>query len=243
MTIVNGFDGPARATDGMFRVIAASFAVLLAAQCIWLLISELTRTPIYQLPVDQVSAATAANYRAAAGRAALFGVIRGDLWAESAFTQATLFWSDKDADADSSTTQAVADAHSNVDRALTDGPHQSGAWLFLADLALRFQSVGLAPSDLLKMSYYTGASDQRLMPLRLRISAQLTKFDDVEIRQLVSRDLLLFLTRNQTAEIADAYGVASPAAKSFIEQTVQDIDPTALQKIRAAVPRKQNIPE
>jgi hypothetical protein len=81
------------------------------------------------------------------------------------------------------------------------------------------------------------------MPLRLRIGAQMAKFDDIEIRQFVGRDLRLFLTRKQIAEIADAYGVASPAAKSFIEQTVQDIDPTAIEKIRAATPRKQNMPE
>ena len=242
MTMLNGSSGLSANAHNIARVIAATLAVLLAAQCVWLLLPELTRSHLHQLPLDNVSAANAANYGAAAERAASLGVIRGDLWAQSAFTHANLLWTDDDTDTNSSTMQAVGYTRTRLDRALTNGPHQSGAWLFLADLALHFH-LGLDPSEPLKMSYYTGPSDQRLMPLRLRIGAQMAKFDDIEIRQFVGRDLRLFLTRNQTGEIADAYGVASPAAKSFIEQTVQDIDPTAIEKIRAATPRKQNMPE
>jgi hypothetical protein len=242
MTMLDGSAGLSAAAHNTARVIAAGLAVLLAAQCVWLLLPELTRPHLDQLPLDKTSAASAANYGAAAERAASLGVIRGDLWAQSAFTEANLLWTDKDIDTNSSTMQAVVYTHTRLDRALINGPHQSGAWLFLADLALHFH-LGLDPSEPLKMSYYTGASDIRLMPLRLRIGAQMTKFDDIEIRQFVGRDLRLFLTRKQIAEIAEAYGVASPAAKGFIEQTVQDIDPTALEKIRAVAPRKQNMPE
>ena len=241
MTMLNGSSGVSVAAHNIARAIAAAFAVLLAGQCVWLLLPEVTRPHLDQLPLDRTFAASAANYGAAAERAASFGVIRGDLWAQSAFTHANLLWSDA-TDTNSSTMQSVGSTRTSLDRALTHSPHQSGAWLFLADLALHYQ-LALDPSEPLKMSYYTGASDQHLMPLRLRVSAQMAKFNDVEIRQFVERDLRFFLTHKQTGEIADAYGVASPAAKSLIEQTVQDIDPTALEKIRAATPRKQDMPE
>jgi hypothetical protein len=241
MTVHDGSAGLSATAHNTFRVIAAVFAFLLATQCVWLLLTEFTRSHISQLPVDKASAASAANYRTAASWAALFGVIRGDLWAESAFTQADVLWADN-AEGNSSPSEAVAEARATINRALDDGPHQSGAWLFLADLASRFHSVGSAPSEALKMSYYTGASNQRLMPLRLRIGAQLTDFNDIEIRQLVARDVRLLLAGKQTAEIADAYGHASPAAKSFIEQTIQDIEPSAVDKVLAGV-RKQNFPE
>jgi hypothetical protein len=225
-----------------FRAIAVGFAVLLAAQSIWLLLPQLTRSAVNQLPIDKVSAEHAADDRAAARRAALFGLIRGDLWAASAFTYADLLWTDTNIGANSGAMPALASAVKTLNRALTDSPHQFGAWLLLADLALRFPAVGIDPSGPLKMSYYTGPSDGRLVPLRLWISVQLPKFSDVEMRQLVDRDIRLLLSSKQTSEVTNAYGAASPAAKTFIEQTVKDADPTALDKVRTA-PRMQNIPE
>jgi hypothetical protein len=242
MKMPDGSADLSRTAHTTFRVIAAGFAVLLAAQCVWLLVPELIRPHIDHLPLDKTTAASAANERAAASRAARFGAIRGDLWAQSAFTRANVLWTDKEADTTSSVTEAVGYARTDLDRALTNSPLQSGAWLFLVDLALRFHLVGVIPSEPLKMSYYTGASDQRLMPLRLRISVRLAKFNDIEIRQFVGRDLRLLLADKKIPEIAEAYALASPAAKSFIEQTVQDIDPTALDRVRTAA-RKQSMPE
>ena len=235
MTMLDGSVGQPAASPNVARGIAAGLSVVLVAQCVWLLLPEIIRPHFGfdRLYIDKVSATSAAN-QSAANLAASFGVIRGDLWAKSAFTEANLLWTDKDTDTNSNTLQSVAYARTNLDRALTDSPHQSGPSLFLADLALRFSSVGLDPGEPLRMSYYTGASDQRLMPLRLRISAQLAKFNDIEIRQLVGRDIRLLLARKQIAEIADAYAVALPAAKTFIEQTVQDVDPKALDKVRGS---------
>ncbi len=241
MTTLHRSPDPSAAGYKAFRVIAVSFAVLLAAQSMWLLLSELARSSISQFPLDKASAAYATNERAAARWAALFGVIRGDLWAASAFAHADLLWAGKDT-AQSSTMQAIAETQASLNRALADSPHQSGAWLFLADLASRYPSIGLDPSEPLKMSYYTGPSDRRLMPLRLRISVQSTAFNDVEMRQLVGRDLRLLLTGKQTTQVANVYGVASSAAKDFIEQTIKDVDPTALDRVRDAS-RKQNMPK
>ena len=109
-----------------------------------------------------------------------------------------------------------------------NSPHLSSAWLFLAGLASRFPSLGLDATELLKVSYYTGPSEQNLIPLRLQIAVQSNDFSDVEIRQFVSRDIHFLLSQKQTSAISDAYDTASSVAKGFIEQTVTDIDPSAL---------------
>ena len=73
-----------------FRLITLLFAVLLSAQSIWLVAAELSRSDIDELPTNANSADAAAAQRDAATRAAEIGVIRGDLWAQSAFTFASL---------------------------------------------------------------------------------------------------------------------------------------------------------
>ena len=77
-----------------FRFATRLFATLLGVLSLWLLLSELSRSGIERLPTDQVSAAMAAKQRSAATFAASIGIIRGDLWAESAFTYSDLLWGD-----------------------------------------------------------------------------------------------------------------------------------------------------
>ena len=225
----------------ILRAIVVGFAVLLAAQSVWLLLPQLTRSGVNQLPIDKtpqnvqpMTVLPRAGRRCSVSYAAISGR-RQPLPTPTCYGPTHT-------GANSGTMPALAAAVKSLNRALTDSPHQFGAWLLLADLALQYPAVGLDPSGPLKMSYYTGPSDRRLVPLRLRISVQLPKFSDVEMRQLVDRDIRLLLSSKQTSEVTNAYGVASPAAKTFIEQTVKDTDPSALEKVRAA-PRKQNIPE
>jgi len=206
-----------------FRLAAFAFAVLLAGQCAWLLLSELLRPRLRQLPADPASAAIATEYRDAAYRAAAIGAIRGDLWAEAAFTSANLLWLNH-----VTNTAEVLQPGNAIDRALVDGPEQSGAWLLLSGLALTFPSQNITAIETLKMAYYTGPSEQPLMSLRLRVAAQLEKFDDIELTDLVRRDIRLLLHQNQKSAIAAAYAAASSGGRAFIKQTVKDIDPAAL---------------
>ena len=234
--------GPSQAA---FRLTTMLFAVLLGVQCVWLLLAELARPDINGLPTDAAFAAAAAKQRDAASWAALIGAIRGDLWAKSAFTYADLLWAEQAPSADADLTKTLARARASLDHALDDGPHQSSAWLLLAGLALRFPSLGLDPTEPLKMSYYTGPSEQLLVPLRLRIAVHSDRLSDIEIRQFVGRDLRLLLARNQKSAIAEAYNAASPAGRSFIEQAVGDVDPSARDSLRtgAQKPQKQSFPD
>lgn len=225
-----------------FRRVILLFAILLGIQCVWVVLPPLLGAGPNRLPTDQASAAIAVQHRRSAAFAASIGIIRGSLWAESAFTYADLLWSDIGVKADPTpiTERARVNldlllqrAHTSLDHALSDAPHQSGAWLLLAALESRHPSWKSNAIEALKMSYYTGPSDLDLMPLRLRIAAHFTILTDVEVREFITRDLRLFLARNEKSAIADAYNAASPQAKQLIEQTVGDIDPSALRLLRA----------
>ena len=87
------------------------------------------------------------------------------------------------------------------------------------------------------MSYYTGPSEQNLIPLRFSIAVLANKFNDVEMSQFIIRDLRLLLQQKQIAVIVNAYNAASPDGKHFIEQGVGDIDPAALTMLHNSAKR------
>ena len=97
-------------------------------------------------------------------------------------------------------------------------------------------------SNLLKLSYYTGPSEQELVPLRLEPAIRLESFSDFEMRQFISRDIRLLLSQKQDATIAKIYNAASTNAKSFMEQTIRDIDPSAVDKIRTGGQKQPELP-
>lgn len=205
-------------TGVVLRHVTLFFAVLLAVQSVWLLLAELTRPGIDRLPADAASAAVAAKQRGQATAAASFGVIRGDLWADSAFTYADLLWGDSGSSA--GLAPALERVRAKLEHALADAPHQSGAWLLLAGLAARYPSLNFNATLALKTSYYTGPSEQDLMLPRLRIASQSEFLNDSEIREFASRDLRLLLARHQRPAIDDIYISASPTGKAFIKQAV-----------------------
>jgi hypothetical protein len=223
---MNGPDRPLTPQTGVaFRRLTLVFAALLSVQCLWLLIAELTRPAIYGLPADAASAAVAAKERGRAALAASFGIFRGDLWADSAFTYADLLWNDHGSSAGLS--PALDRVRSSLERALVDAPHQSDAWLLLAGLASHYPSINVNAAQALKTSYYTGPSEQDLMLPRLRVAAQSDFLNDAEIREFVTRDVRLFISRHQQSAIDAALNGGSPTGKAFIKQVVSQMSPRA----------------
>jgi hypothetical protein len=214
-----------------FRLATMLFAILIGVQSVWLSLPELLRPHITWSPTEEVPAADTAQHRGAAAWAASIGTIRGGLWAESAFTYSNLLQGN--ARLNAAPIQALQHVRASLDHALKDAPHQSNAWLFLAALEQRYPSGRFNVIESLRMSYYTGPSEQDLMPLRLRLTAQLDLFSDVEMRQFATRDLRLLLARKRLSVIAKAYDLASPAGKLFIEQTIRDIDPSLIESLRS----------
>jgi hypothetical protein len=221
-----------------FRLTTLLFAVFLGLQCTWLLLAELSRPGINRLPTDAafIAAGASAKQRGAAWWAAAIGGFRGDLWAESAFTYADLLLGAKQDSANGDPTKVLERTRISLDRALDDAPHDSGAWLLLAGLALRYSSFDFNAKEALKMSYYTGPSEQDLMPLRLRIAVNSDAFGDVEVRQFVSRDLRLLLERKHKSEIAAIYDASSASGRRFMEQLLGEIDPSALGTLSLGAP-------
>jgi hypothetical protein len=210
------------------RLATSLLAMLLGLQCVWLLLAELSRPGIHRLPTDAASAAAARNKRIDATRAAMIGAIRGDLWGESAFTYADLMWDDGNKGAN------LVQAHSSLYNALTDAPLQSSVWLLLAGLASRYRVPGIDAKQALKMSYYTGSSELQLMPLRLLIAVHIDPFSDIELRDFISREVRVLFTHQQKSAVVAAYNAAPPAGRQFIERTIGEIDPSAVESLRAA---------
>jgi hypothetical protein len=205
-----------QASHRAFRFSTLLFAAVLGFQSAWLLLAEFSR-------VD-------------AKWAAEIGAIRGDLWAESAFTYRDLMWGDAEGgDA------KLAQARSSLDHALSDAPHQSSAWLMLAVLASRYRSLGVDAKEAVKMSYYTGPSELELMPLRLWIAAHADAFSDIELRDSISREVRLLIAHKEKSAIIAAYNAAQSAGRQFIEQTVREIDPSAVETLRATT-QKSYVP-
>jgi hypothetical protein len=230
---MNAPDRPMTLQTGVaFRRVTLAFAGLLGVLSVWLLLAELTRPAIHGLPATTDSVAAAAKQRWQAALAASFGVVRGDLWADSAFTHADLLWNDNESS--SGLTQALDRARTSLERALDDSPHQAGAWLMLAGLGSRYASLNLNATQALKMSYYTGPSEEDLMLPRLRVAAQSDFLNDVEIREFVTRDVRLLLARRQKSAIDEAYNGGSATGKAFIKQVVSQMTPSAPAAPRAA---------
>jgi hypothetical protein len=212
----------------VFRTLTLLFAILLGAQCFWLLAAQISLPGVHRLPTDAAAAAAASQRRGTAAAAATIGAIRGELWAESAFTYSDLLFDKTASAANADTSQNLARARISLERSVEDAPITPAAWLLLAGFALRYPSAGFDATETLKMSYYTGPSEQDLLPLRLRMAVRAETLNDVEMRQFIVRDLRLLIARKQTTEIAQTYGAASAAGKRFIEQTVKDLDPSML---------------
>jgi hypothetical protein len=161
----------------------------------------------------------------------MIGAIRGDLWAEAAFTYADLMWDDGSGGA------KLVQARSSLYHALTDAPHQSSVWLLLAGLASRYHLSGIELKEAVRMSYYTGPSELELMPLRLWVAIHSDAFSDAELRDSISREVRLLFTHHQKSAIVAAYNEASSAGRQLIEQTIREIDPSAAESLRASAQR------
>jgi hypothetical protein len=227
--------GPDPRSRWVFRLSTMTWAALLGVQCIWLLLPELFRSNVDQLPTDTTAASEIAKHSDTAFWAASLGGIRGDLWAESAFTRANLLWPN-DAKGAENLVAASQRARASLEHALHSAPHIAGAWLMLACLVSRFNTPDGDPIELLKLSYYTGPSNRELVPLRLGTAIRLESFNDFEMRELISRDIRLLLAQKRDAVIAKIYHTASLNSKNFLDQAIRDIDPSVMDMIRNGGP-------
>jgi hypothetical protein len=216
------------------RIGLATLSLALATQAAWIVLAEFYHPHGIQFPTDRHTGFVTRLERDNAKRAASLAVVRGDLWAESAFAYAELLWTDRALalDAQDELNQEVL---KDLQRALQYSPHRGDVWLMFAAVVDRFHIPGYQPSSLLKMSYYTAPNELALLPLRLNVSLRATGIQDPEIQDLIKRDIRIVLTRAPALkpDLAAAYKTASPQGKAFVERVVDEVDPAYAGTVRA----------
>jgi hypothetical protein len=219
-----------------FGTATLSLAGFLGLQCVWLLAAEHYRSELRQLPTTAPAAAAAAGQRDSAALAASIGLIRGELWAESAFSYANLLFDAAGQSGDASLAGKLASVRPTLQQALDEAPTRSGAWLLRAGLSLRYPILGFNALDALKMSYYTSPTAPELAPLRLGMTTKLHWSSDDEMRQFVGRDLRVLLAQKRTRVIAETYDASSLPEREIIERAVAG-DQTVLRWLRTGALR------
>jgi hypothetical protein len=213
------------------RATLFAFAGLLTLQSIWIILPELIRPSRPAFPRDAQSPPASASERKRADWAAELALVRGDLWAEDAIAQSGQLVQAIEARKTAQSVDQALVTRSTADEAATLSPHDARVWLVLAglDCLLHRQASGV-----LKMSYYTGANEIALIPLRLLVATCLDEINDAELQSLVTREIKLIVTRYQELKpaILAAYQSASPNGKRFIEMTVADLDNGLMATIR-----------
>ena len=216
-----------------FRAGVSLFGLLLGAASLWILLAEFSSPGIRGLPTSSGEAAVAAHHRGEALWAARAAVVRGDLWAEAAFTYANLEW----LDSAQPLGEALDQARASATRAVSLKPGKSGVWLMLADLSSRYRWQTPSPTECLKMSYYTGPHEEALIPLRLMIAARLDPSADPVLADLFRRELetvMMDRTALRPAIVA-AYQQATSQAQHLIEDVATHTDPAFSQTLRPEI--------
>jgi hypothetical protein len=220
------------------RVALALFGVLLSTQAAWILLAERYRLNDIRLPVDEKTATLAFAEQDKIKQAASLALVRGDLWAESAFTYGAQLWINRAMELDASD-RFNTEALKALTRALRYSPHRGDVWLMFAALADQCKWSGYQPGLLLKMSYYTAPNELALFPLRLNVSLHAKGvIEDAELQDMVRRDITVVLTRAPALRpaLVAAYRSALPQGKVFAERVIAEIDPGYLGVVRARHP-------
>jgi hypothetical protein len=210
------------------------FASVLALLAAWLIAAESLRTSIPTMPQNSDQASSTARERTRSTWAARLGLIRGDLWAESALTFSDLLWTDarpQNAEVD----QVVFDsARRTAEAALADAPHDARIWLLLAGLDARFDFLNRKAAGALRMSYYTARNELALAPVRLIVAVRSEALADSELRDLVQHDIRTIVTRspNLRPVIRDVYLNALPNGRTFMDEVLKELDPEFLATLR-----------
>jgi hypothetical protein len=217
------------------RVALAVFGLLLITQAVWILSAESYSQDHFWSSTEKNVGSIGAR-REETRKAASIAMMRGDLWAESAFALVALPWTDPAAELDRDNDPETA--LKAFARTLHYSPHRGDVWLMLAAFANR-RPAGYGTGALLKMSYYTAPNELGLLPLRLYVAlCSDNVVSEPELREMVKRDVSLVLSRLPALRpaLVAAYRTASVDGKIFAERLISEVDPGYLKRIRTQYP-------
>lgn len=217
------------------RIGLLAFSFVLIAQAMWILLAEYHHPRRIRLPLDEPASAVARLDRENASRAAARAVVRGDLWAESAFTFSNLIWAEPARGAELSA-ETGRQARLQLERALRYSPHRGDVWLLLTAMAERYGWQDRKPTALLKMSYYTAPNERALFPMRVKAALAANGLHDMELPDMVRRDIrLMARTPVLKPALGAIYKAASGPSRDFVDRAMSEIDPAYLANLRAGL--------
>ncbi len=233
-------DGPLLEPPARLRMGLLGLGGVLAVGGVWMLLSALLAPATVALPLDRDGAAAAAAHRGRAIAAARLGLIRGDLYAQAAYSDADLLWLDRAHSLEAASAAEVQAARSNAETALALAPVNGSAWLFLASLP----PASAKPADAngliaLQMSYLTAPDDAALARPRIERALASSVPIDRDLQEFMKGDLRKILVQQplQKPAILAAYKVASPQNQAIFEALAADIDPDFAQSVRGGAPK------
>lgn len=230
---VTALPGPVR-----LRLVLLVFGVVLGLSGFWMLLPELLRPKSIGLTFDRAGAEMAAAHRAGGVLAAEIGAIRGDLWAEAAFTNAPMA-ADRSKSLERTHSDQLARAKAEAETALALAPVNGAVWLFLAKLPAASPEGENRVLTLLEMSYFTAPSSLDLAPWRLERAATSSAFADKDFQAFIKSDIRGILDRGPEYRqaILAAYRNAWPQNQPIFESLVAAVDPAMAQLLRSGQPK------
>jgi hypothetical protein len=159
---------------------------------VWMLVPHLLSPNSIGLPFGPNRVEAAAEKRSRAVLAAEIGAIRGDLWANAAYTGARFMWTLSSLD--QSDSELLARVRSNAETSLALAPINGAAWLFLAMLPDTSADADSRIGTLLEMSYFTAPSTPELAPWRLKRAATSSALADEDFQEFIKSDIRMILS-------------------------------------------------
>jgi hypothetical protein len=212
------------------------YGIVLGISGVWLLLPVLLRPTPIGLPLDPKSAEAAADHRMSSILAAELGAIRGDLWAEAAFTGARFIWTDRGASFGPASSRELARIRADAETSLALAPVNGAAWLLLAALPETAPDRDSRVSALLEMSYFTAPNELRLANLRVMRAVISSALADKDIQAFIKTDIRKILTHrpDYQNELITAYREALPQNQPIFESLIADVDPALATLLRSS---------
>jgi hypothetical protein len=129
-------------------------------------------------------------------------------------------------------------ARARLVRRVRLAPHDSSAWLGLADVEMRSGAAPDAIAAALKMSYYTGPNEAPLIPLRIRLAASPNLAGDADLKTLFETEILTAVQQPATRPLlVQAYRQASPDVQRRLLEIVTSVNAELAAEMRTAAPK------
>jgi hypothetical protein len=216
------------------RLYAATFAVMLALQSIWLLLPELVRPALPFFLTSTEQATTASSKQSAAATAARLGWPRGELWVDYAQTANSSLLA-----AFYSGTKQLEGGNDKVpESAVTIAPTDARGWLLLATAKQSLASGTAKLSEQLKISYYLTPFSESLFPLRIQLVARSSATIDDELRGFIENELSKWLSVQPAMPrpLNLAYSNASAAGRVLLDTLIGKTSPALLEDLHTVYP-------